>query len=319
MSEPQATAETLPKRWTLHGLNNSLIFGLTVRGVRVLPRVVSYALGHAGTWLAWRLMRETNAAVASNLAAVMPDTSEADLRRAALQTYRQYAHDTIDFLRALSASPDEVQRTFALRDEDRRLFESVLAEGRGALLVSGHHGNWEIGGLLMSQVVRLPLTVLAMIGPDPEVHQLRRDIRARMGIDTLEVRQSLDTALQIRRLLAENRFVAILIDRYMGRDRVPVTFFGRRAWFLQTPALLAYLTGAPIVACFLERDGPGHFRTQAFGPIRVDRSLPRNAAVEQATQQIAAVLETRVRENPHAWYQFYRYWDAQENGYEGLR
>ena len=319
MSEQSVTAEALPKRFTLHGLNNSLIFGLTVRGVRVLPRAVSYGIGHAGTWLAWRMMRETNAAIASNLSVLMPDKSDAELRRAALQTYRQYAHDTIDFLRALSASPDEVERTFDLRDEDRQLFEDVLAEGRGALLVSGHYGNWEIGGLLMSRVVRLPLTVLAMVGPDVSVHELRRDIRARMGIDTLEVRQSLDTALQIRRLLAENRFVAILIDRHVGRDRVPVTFFGRRAWFLQTPALLAYLTGAPLVTCFLERDAPGHFRTKAVGPIRVDRSLPRSAAVEQATQQIADAIEARVRANPHSWYQFYRYWDAQDDDYAGLK
>jgi KDO2-lipid IV(A) lauroyltransferase len=318
MSEPQVAAETLPKRWTLHRLNNSLIFGLTVRGVRVLPRAVSYGIGHAGTWLAWRLMRETNAAVAANLSAVMPETNESERRRAALRVYRHYAHDTIDFLRALSASPQEIERTFTLRDEDRRLFDGVLAEGRGALLVSGHYGNWEIGGLLMSQVVRLPLTVLAMIGPDEDVHRLRRDIRARMGVDTLEVRQSLDTALQIRRLLAENRFVAILIDRHMGRDRVRVNFFGRPTWFLQTPALLAYLTGAPIVTCFLERQAPGHFRTQAVGPIRVDRSLPRSEAVQQATQQIADILESRVRANPQAWYQFYRYWDVQNDDYAGL-
>ena len=311
-------SEAIPRRWTLHGLNNRLIFGLTVRGVRVLPRAVSYGLGHAGTWLAWRLMGETNAAVASNLAPLLPDKSEAERKRLALHTYRHYAHDTIDFLRALSASPAEIHRTFALSDDDRRIFEGVLAEGKGGLLVSGHFGNWEIGGLLMSEVVRLPLTVMALAGPDPAVDRLRRDIRTRMGVETLDVRQSLDTALQIRRLLAENRFVAILIDRHIGRDRVAVNFFGRRTWFLQTPALLAYLTGAPLVTCFIERDGPGYFRTKAVGPIRVDKSRPRAEAVQHATQQIADVIEARVRANPHAWYQFYRYWDAQQRDYEGL-
>lgn len=313
------TAEALPRRWTLHGLNNGVVFGLTVHGVRVLPRAASYALGQAGTWLAWRMMRETNAAVAANLAAVLPDRDETALRRAALQTYRHYAYDTIDFLRALSASPDEVARTFALGDENRRVFESVLAEGRGGLLVTGHYGNWEIGGLLMSKVVRLPLTVVAMAESDESVNRMRHDIRARMGIDTLAVRQSLDTALQIRRLLAENRFVAMLIDRHLGRDRVPVTFFGRRTWFLQTPALLGYMTGAPLVACFLERDRPGHFQTRAVGPIHVDRRLPRAEAVQQATQKVADAIEARVRDNPHSWYHFYRYWDAQDDRYDGLQ
>jgi lauroyl/myristoyl acyltransferase len=310
--------DTLPKRWTFHGLNNGVIFGLTVRGVRVLPRPVSYALGHAGTWLAWRLMRATNAAVAENLRVVLPQQSLDTLRRAALQTYRHYAHDTIDFLRALSGSPEELARTFDLPDDNRRIFEEVLAQGRGGLLVTGHYGNWEAGGILMSRVVRMPLTVVAMAESDEDVNRLRRDIREQMGINTLEVRQSLETALQIRRLLAENRFVAMLIDRHLGRDRVPVTFFGRPTWFLQTPALLGYLTGAPLVTCFLERDRPGHFTTKAIGPIVVDRSLPRNEAVQRATQTIATAIEERVRANPHSWYHFYRYWDAQDDRYDGL-
>jgi KDO2-lipid IV(A) lauroyltransferase len=310
--------DSIPKRWTLHGLNNGFIFGLTIRGVRVLPRSVSYGLGRAGTWLAWRLMRGTTAAVAANLAAVIPGASEARLRRDALETFRSYAFDTVDFLRALSASPDEVGRTFELTEENRCIFESVLAEGHGGLLVTGHYGNWEIGGLLMSRVVKLPLTIVAMAESDEDVNRSRREIRGRLGIDTLEVRRSLETALQIRRLLAGNRFVAMLIDRHLGRDRVPVTFFGRPTWFLQTPALLGYLTGAPLVICFLERDAPGHFKTKAIGPIRVDRSLPRTEAVQRATQRVAEALEARVRANPHSWYHFYRYWDAQHDDYDGL-
>ena len=312
------SVDTLPKRWTFHSLNNGLIFGWTVRGVRLLPRPVSYALGHIGTWIAWRLMRATNKAVAANLSAVFPERSRDDLRRAALLTYRQYARDTIDFLRALSASPEEVARTFDLPESNRKIFEDVLAQGRGGLLVTGHYGNWEAGGLLMSRVVNMPLTVVAMAESDEDVNRLRREIRAQMGIQTLEVRQSLETALQIRRLLAENRFVAMLIDRHLGRDRVPVTFFGRRAFFLQTPALLGYMTGAPLVVCFLERDAPGHFRTKAVGPIAVDRTLPRNEAVQKATQRIADAIEGRVRANPHSWYHFYKYWDAQEDRYDGL-
>ncbi len=78
------------------------------------------------------------------------------------------------------------------------------------------------------------------------VNRMRHDFRERMGVDTLEVRQSMDTALQIRRRLADNRIVAMLMDRHVDRDRVAVTFFGRRAFFLRTPALLGYLTGAPL-------------------------------------------------------------------------
>jgi KDO2-lipid IV(A) lauroyltransferase len=308
-STPTLTTESLPSRWTLHGLNNGLIFGLTVRGVRVLPRSVSYAIGRAGTWLAWLLMHQTNAAIAGNLEAVLPGESAAHRLARARRVYLSYARDTIDFLRALSASPAELEQTFEFAPASRPIFDAVLAAGRGGLLVTGHCGNWEIGGLLMSRVAQLPLTVVAMAEADPDVNRMRHEIRARLGIETLEVRQSLETALQIRRLLAANQFVAMLIDRPLGRDRVAVTLFGRQAWFLQSPAVLAYMSGAPLVPCFIERVAPGRFRTRLHPAIHVDRQQPRASAVRAATQAVATAIESHVRANPESWYQFYRYWE----------
>jgi KDO2-lipid IV(A) lauroyltransferase len=310
-------ADAIPRRWTHHYLNSGLILGLTVRGVRTLPRAVSYGIGHVGTWLAWRLMAETNAAVSDNLGAVFPEASRAKLKRHALETYRSYAYSTIDFLRAVSADDQQARATFDIRPEDRETLEEVLARGTGGLLVTGHYGSWEIGGLLM-RVLGLPLTVVAMLEADPEVNRLRRETREQMGVDVLEVRQALETALQIRRLLGENRLVAMLIDRHLGRDRVQVTHFGRPAYFLRTPALMAYMSGAPLIPCFLERIGPGRFRTFAAEPIDVDRQLGREEAIRLATQRVADTIEARVRVNPHAWYHFYRYWDAQRDIYTGL-
>jgi lauroyl/myristoyl acyltransferase len=310
--EHQSQTATAPLRWTRHGLNNGVIFWLTVRGVRTLPRFVSYGIGRVGTWIAWRSMRATTNAVAANLSAVFPSESAAALKRRALDTYRSYACDVIDFLRALSASDAEAHAMFDLRAESGRIFESVLREQRGALLVAGHFGNWEIGGVLMGRVLKLPLTIVAMAEADAATNALRRETRDRMGVETLEVRQSLETPLAIRRTLAANRVVAFLVDRHVERDRIEVLFFGRRTWFLQTPAVFAYLTGAPIIPCFLERVGPGQFTTVALPPIVVDRTLPRAAAIRLATQQMAAALESRIRLKPHLWYHFYSYWDAQD-------
>jgi KDO2-lipid IV(A) lauroyltransferase len=307
-----------PRRWTLHGLNNRFIFAATCRGVRALPRPVSYAVGHVGTWLAWRLTTRVRRALADNLRAVFPMESERRLEARALETYRSYARDTIDFLRAVSAPPEEARDLFVIDEDHRRMFADLLADGRGIILVTGHYGNWEIGSILIRDALELPLTVVAMAEADPEINRMRHQIRRVLGVETLEVRQSLETALQLRRQLAANRVVAMLVDRHLGRDRTSVGFLGRQAWFLQTPALLAYMTGAPIVPCFIERLGPGRFAAQPGTPIFVTREAGRAEAVQRATQQVADAVAARVREHPELWYQFYRYWDAQRDSYEGL-
>ncbi len=316
--EPPPSELRAPRRWTLHGLNNGLIFTATFHGVRLLPRAVSYAIGYVGTWIAWKTMHSTRAAVAQNLSAVFPDEPNAMLERRALVTLRSYARDVIDFLRALSHVKSDPQVVFDIVEEHRILFTNLLAQGRGVILVSGHYGNWEVGSMLISRALDLPLTIVAMSEANPTVNRIRLDIRQKLGADTIEVRQSFDTALQIRRCLADNRIVAMLVDRHFAKDRVPVTFFGRSAWMLRTPFLMAHATGAPLLPCAIERIGPGRFKARPGAPVFVATDLPRDEALARAAQEVANAIETCVREHPEYWYHFYRYWDAQRDDYRGL-
>jgi KDO2-lipid IV(A) lauroyltransferase len=288
-----------------------MIFGATYRGVAALPRAVSYAIGDAGTWLASRLMRETRGAIADNIRAIFPDEPQRSLERRAREMLGAYARDVIDFIRAINASEAERQVLFDYRSEDARLFGDLLAKGRGIILVSGHYGNWEVGGVFLRRIVNIPLTIMARTEPNPEVNRLRREIRDRLGVDTIEVRKSLDTALQIRQRLAANHVVAILMDRHLGRDRVEVQFLGRQAWFLKTAPLMGFMTGAPLVPSFIERMAPGRFRVRPGTPITVARDRPREEAIAIAAQDFADQLSVRVRAHPEFWYHFYRYWDAQ--------
>ena len=297
-------------------MNNGVIFGLTYHGVRRLPRSVSYAIGHLGSSLVARWAPRSTDAIADNLRPVFPDEPESALRRRALETYRSYTRDAIDFLRALE--DPHVDQAFTYSDLTRERAIAIHNGGRGALLVAAHFGNWEAGGLMMARALRLPLTVVAMREADETVNRIRGDIRARMGIETIEVRQSLDTPLKIRAALAQNRFVALLVDRHIGRDRVPVTLFGRRAWFLRTPLLIAALTGAPLAVSSIERSGPGRFLATMGPPISIPDGLSKEEWIPQAAQQIADQIAERVRQRPECWYHFYRYWDAQRDDYRGL-
>jgi lauroyl/myristoyl acyltransferase len=312
---PSDRAVQVPRKWTLHGLNNGVIFTLTFHGVGILPRPVSVAIGHVGAWMMWRLSRSTRDALADNLTAIAPDRTVRERERLALDTLRAYTRDVIDFLRALRASDEEVHATIQYAPESQALFDRLTAEGRGVILVTGHYGNWELGGVAMKRVFHLPMTIVAMTEASETVNEIRRRIRESLGADTVEVRKSLDTALQIRKRLGENRMVAMLMDRHIGRDRVAVTFLGRRTWFLKTPALMAFLSGAPLVPCFIERAGARQFTVEPGTPIVVDHALPREEALQRAAQQMATQLEQRVRQHPQYWYQFYRYWDAQRDEY----
>jgi lauroyl/myristoyl acyltransferase len=295
-------------RWHAGALNNGLIFGATFHGVTRLPRAWSYGIGHFGTWLAYRFMRDGTRALIDNLRVVRPRATETELRRLALLTYRSYARDTIDFIRSLDMNRAQV--TAMMADSNGHRLEGLLGQGRGVIVVGGHFGNWELGGVALSLMHGHQVTVVAKSEASPVVGRFRRRMRESLGIETLEIGQMLETALRIRRLLAGNGVVAMLLDRPIGRDRVDVSFFGRRTGFLRSPAMIGYLSGAPLLPGFVIRQADGRFRASFGEPIILDAARPTEDSVRDATQDFAAQLEAQIRAHPHLWYQFYPYWQT---------
>lgn len=298
-------------RWHPRALNNGLIVGATWRGVARLPAWLTFGIGHAGTWVAYHLMRDGTGALIANLRGMFPQKPERELRDIALRTYRSYARDTIHFMRSVSMPSDAIRAQVSRLDG--AALQDALARGRGAIVVSPHFGNWELGAMLLRQVASVPVAVVVMPEPSPDVGRLRTELRTSVDIETIEVRQHLDTALRIRGLTARNQVVAMLIDRHLDRDRVEVQFFGRKAFFLRTPGLMAYFTGAPLVPSFVYRDDDDRFVVECGPAVDVDRDGDRDQNVQRATQQVADVIAEQIRRRPYYWYQFYPFWSSQES------
>jgi len=306
----RADADLSAVRWNAGALNNGLIFGATYHLVTRLPRAGSYAIGHAGTWLAYRLLREGTSALVDNLRLVRPHATGKELNELALLTYRSYARDTIDFIRSLGMDRPDFERMMVRLDRGR--LDELLARRRGVIVVGGHFGNWELGGVALRRLFGYPLMVVGKSESSPVVGALRRRMRDALGIETLEIGHMLETALQIRRVLSSNTIVAMLLDRHLGRDRVDVEFFGRPTAFLRTPAMIGYLSGAPLLPAFMIRQRDGRFLGSLGEPIFVDPTRPTDVSVCDATQRFADQLQQQISANPHLWYQFYRYWPTDD-------
>lgn len=308
----ESAAPRARPRWHPRALNNALIVGATYRGVSRLPLWLTLGIGHLGTWIAWRLMRSGTRALVENFAGMFPDMSERERRRLALETYRNYARDTIYFMRSLSMD-DEALRA-QVKQLDTAAFDAAMARGGGVITVSPHFGNWEFGGVIVAKLTPHPLAIVVLREPHEGVHRFRTDLRRELGIETIEVREQLDTALRIRQFVRRNGAVAMLIDRHLDRDRVEVQFFGRRAYFLRTPALMAHFSGAPLlpVVVYREGDDDDRFVVECGPVIDVPRDGDVHANVARATQQVATIVEAYIRRRPQCWYQFYPYWAAQD-------
>ena len=105
----------------------------------------------------------------------------------------------------------------------------------------------------------------------------------------------------------------ILAGGHFG-NRVDVVSFGRTPPVLRPLPMIGYLSGAPLLPAVMLRQPDGRFVGGFGDAIVVDTARPTDESVQAATQAFAAQLEARIRANPHLWYQFYRYWIADEPG-----
>ncbi len=304
----------VPRRWTLHGLNNGLIFSATYHGTCAAASGVAQALGKVGTWIALEADAHTpRGDRRQSPRDLFLTRAKRPCSVGVVHAFRAYAFDSIDFLRALAA-PDAEELFDHIDPEPRTL--------RAARRPRHHRRHRPLRQLGDGQLPDAAHGRRAAHDQRDGRGERRREShsqlhsRASRG-GNLEVRQSLDTALQIRRRLGDTRWSRSFMDM---RDRVAVTLLGRHAWFLRTPALLSYMTGAPIPPCFINRAQPGRFcRSVGRTNLRL-RERPRDEAIQSVAQAFLRRSTRRTAAKPSRSLGITTSisTDAQRDSYEGL-
>jgi len=288
-----------------------------------LPLAVSY-------WCAARLAdlqslvaAADRHAVQRNVAAIL-GAGHPGLPRVAREVFRNFARYLVDFFRFQRVDEDFCRRRVTVVGRDH--VDQALTQGRGAILLSAHLGNYELGAVVAS-VLGYPVTVIALNHRDPQIDAFFQRQRAVRGVRSIPVGMALRQGfLALRR----NELLAILGDRDFFDHGITVEFLGRRMKVPQGPALFSIRTGASIIPAFLLREPDGvRFRFVFERPLTPSPASPPEAAsvgrplgpkvgdgvtlqrtadeareVARLTQAGLAVIEQYVRRYPTQWYLF---------------
>jgi lauroyl/myristoyl acyltransferase len=182
--------------------------------------------------------------------------------------------------------------------------QAARAAGRGVILVTGHLGHWELGGLLLAQR-GVPLTIVTLEEPSTGLTRWRDEARRRAGIKTVAVGPGREFAfVEMIKVLERGECVAMLVDRpYMGSGS-PVTFFGQAVQFSSAPALLRQHTGAAVVPAFVVRHRYGRYLSFAEPAVEMTTEPDKRTALQLNTQRIASVFESIIRRYPDQWFNY---------------
>lgn len=293
------------KKWVSHGLSNRVVYGGLHYGAHWLPMAVLNAINLVGNGLAVTFLTRTRAGMRDNFRKALGVT-EARADALARAQFFEYGRHTIDVWRLRSEAFTPRVVTF---EEDARVLARSRRNGRGFLLVTGHVGNWEMGAVTLRPHELVP-AVVGQQELDPNVQEMRQQLRGRLGVESIDVGSSMTTAFKVRAAVDRGRAVALLVDRAYPEDQVIVPFFGRPTPFLRSPALLARFCGCDILPGFFLRNPDGTYFNVWGEPIRADTSRPPDEDAGRIMARVAADLEGVVRRYPTQWFNFYKFWDV---------
>jgi lauroyl/myristoyl acyltransferase len=293
------------KKWVSHGLSNRVVYGGLHYGARWLPMTVLNAINLVGNGLAVTFLSRTKAGIRHNFQTAL-GVSATEAERLARRQFFEYGRHTIDVWKLRSEAL--VPRVVTLAD-DARVLARVRPAGRGFLLVTGHVGNWEMGAVTLSAHDLVP-AVVGQPELDPDVQEMRQQLRQRLGVESIDIGASMATAFKVRRAVDAGRAVALLVDRAYPEDEVIVPFFGRPTPFLRSPALLARFCGCEILPGFFLRNPDGSYFNVWGEPLAADTSVSPDDDAIRIMTRVAADLEAVIRRHPTQWFNFYKFWDA---------
>jgi|GEM_PF-315105 predicted exporter/lauroyl/myristoyl acyltransferase len=176
--------------------------------------------------------------------------------------------------------------------------------GRGCLLVTGHLGFFELGGLVTAQM-GFPTTALTLPEPAAGLTEWRAKFRARWGVKTVVVGDNSFSVIEIVKALRGGAFVASLADRPHDGNRAVVQLPHGTMPFSTGPALLALLAGCPIIPVAIVRQPNEKYRMKALGYIEPSwLANGRQATLDHYTREIAGALVPFFVDYVDQWLQF---------------
>lgn len=252
-----------------------------------LPWPLQRGLGRALGWLARGLARRRRAVVRTNLALCFPQRDPAWRESLLREHFAAFGIGLFEFARAWWGSIAPMRRRVELIGAEH--IQQVLAQGRGAILISGHFMTLELCGRLLCDHIELA----GMYRPHETAAMEWAVKRGRLRYaSAMFGRDELRPAV---RHLKQGGALWFAPDQDTLRgDNVFVPFFGEPARSLTSTHQLARLSGAAVLAFFHRRLPDGSYRLEIKPPF--DHFPSADARAD--TARVMATIEAMVREAP---------------------
>lgn len=248
-----------------------------------------------------------------NIGISFPEKSPAEIRSIATRVYRNMAVTLIEVLRFPLVRSREDAATLVDMDVHVDEFMRRTRNGlTGAVIVSGHFGNWELMAFAFG-ILAKPVTIVVKRLSNELLDRRMNELRTLRGnsvvYGNLAVRRGL-------RLLADGGVLAILADQSDPSATYFGDFLGRRATIFSGAAFFALKAQVPLFVCMCRFAGDGKYKTEMQEINTSDLTFCKEDIAILATRY-TRVLEDYIKRWPEEWFWLHNRWKNGGDGQKG--
>ena len=240
-------------------------------------------------------------AILSNLKVVLPGSSPlANLGRAWLTLYN-FAWTITD------AADHKLAKTEFAYDVEGGEFLDQLASAHGAVLLTAHLGNYDLGAAVFAQCFQREIRMVRAPESDQQTAQHLDESLERAGAGAVKVAYNtsgMTLPFELLNAIRQGEIVSIQGDRAVENvSQRELQLFGQLVRLPDGPFMLAFVAEVPIYPLFIVRTSFHHYKIIAREPIHCRRTeRGRESAIEEAMQAWCRILESAITAHWSQWF-----------------
>ncbi len=240
-------------------------------------------------------------AILSNLRVVLPGSNPLlNLGRAWLTLY--------NFAWTISDAADhKLSKTeFAYELEGAEFLEE-LATAQGAILLTAHMGNYDLGAALFAERFQREIRMVRAPEADAQTAKHLDDSLARASAGAVKVAYntaSMALPFELLNAIRAGEIVSIQGDRAVGHiSQRAARLFGEEVMLPDGPFMLAFVAQAPIYPLFIVRTKYHRYKVIARPPLHCRRDeRGREAVIAETMRNWSGTLESVIAANWSQWF-----------------
>ena len=270
---------------------------LTLRRlVLIFPRTFCYCVSGALAFFYYLFAFNDRHAVMCNITPFIRDKKEA--HRVCRRVFANFSYYLVDFFRYDKLTREFVDRYVTITGRDH--IDASLEKHDGAILLTAHLGNYELGAAAVS-LLGYNMNAVALPHRDARTNKLFDRQRNKVGIKVIPTGVSVKECFGA---LKSKGTLGLLGDRVFAGKAVPAIMLGRAVALPRGFSFFARKANVDIVPTFFVREKRNFYRLIFEAPITIDD----HPTEESIVAAYAKVLEKYIVQYPDQWYSFVRYW-----------